>query len=137
MKPPKKGHDKAMDAPPPTTPEPLPGDATRAAMAGLVTKHAKLVEWGCFFAVKIAMAQLTVHSRQVRDAMAAEGLIGEGKEHWLGAVFHELKTAGVLKHEGGWYKYVDPKRGIHERTVKQWVLVETADLTKYRQHPTP
>lgn len=114
----------------------IPPSLTDTAMRKLLEKHNDKILWGCYYAVQIALKKDTVHSREVRDRMFKEGLIGEGKEFWLGTVFHTLKEDGVLKHDGHWYKYSDPERGIHERTVKIWCLDRKAVLLpKYLEPP--
>lgn len=116
--------------------DPVAGTGTKKAMERLRLSHPLKIRWGCFYAVKIAMRKLTVHSREVWDAMLADGIIdGDGKAFWLGAVFRELKDAGVLVKTGNRYKYSDESRNIHEREVALWQLNEKADLTPYRVAP--
>ena len=113
------------------------GTGTNQAVAALVATRPLHVQWGMHVAVKLAMKKRTVHSREVWDELLRDGIITEeGKAFWLGAVFRELKDVGVLKKTGHTYSYSDEARGIHERTVALWELVEDADLTEYRVAPT-
>ena len=115
---------------------PQAGTGTKEAMVRLKSNHALKIEWGMYYAVKLAMKKLTVHSREVRDAMFNDGIIsGDGREFWLGAIFKELKDADVLRKTGHSYKYSDEERGIHERTIALWELNPKADLTAYRIEP--
>lgn len=116
---------------------PPAGTGTRTAMQTLKNTRPLEIQWGCFYAVKIALKKRTVHSRDVWDAMLADGIIkGYGKAFWLGTVFKTLKTEGVLTKTLHSYTYSDEARGIHERTIPLWELNEKADLTAYRTAPT-
>jgi hypothetical protein len=112
------------------------GTGTRAAMERLQATKPLHIQWGMHYAVKIALRKLTVHSREVWDALIADGIItGEGRAHWLGAVFRELRDGGVLTKTGNRYKYSDEERNIHEREVALWEINPKADLTPYRLEP--
>lgn len=116
---------------------PRGGTGTNQAIATLVATKPLLIQWGQHIAVQLALKKRTVHSREVWDELRRAGIITEeGKAFWLGAVFRELKDAGVLKKTGHTYSYSDEARGIHERTVALWELNEEADLTEYRVAPT-
>ena len=99
--------------------------------------HPNEIAWGCHIAVQIAKRTLTAHSRMVRAEMDRRALVSDvsGPEFWMGAVFKTLKDAGILKETGQRFKYSDSSRGIHEREVKIWALVENADTTKYDKAP--
>lgn len=127
-----------LDPQPPRPTSGNPHEGTNIAMAKLESEHPQKINWGCYFAVKIAKKNLTVHSRQVREAMLGQGVIEQngGPEHWLGAVFKRLAKEGILSKTGHKYKYSDAERGIHEREVTIWGLVENADITKYEKEPT-
>lgn len=113
------------------------GTGTKTAMAELKRAHPLRIQWGMHYAVKIALRKLTVHSREVWEALLADQIITEdGKAFWLGAVFRELKDAGILVKTGNRYKYSDEKRNIHEREIALWQLNDQADLTPYRIAPT-
>jgi hypothetical protein len=115
---------------------PPAGTGTKEAMATLKATRPLHIEWGMYFAVKIALRKRTVHSREVWEAMLAEKIInGDGKAFWLGAVFKELKEKNILKKTGHMHTYSDESRGIHERTVALWELNDMADLTPYRTPP--
>ena len=115
---------------------PPAGTGTREAMELLRTTKSLAIQWGMHYAVKIALRKLTVHSREVWDEMERDGVLPtHGKAFWLGAVFRELKDAGVLVKTGHCFKYSDEARNIHERTIPLWQLNEKADLTPYRQPP--
>ena len=115
---------------------PPAGTGTQEAMGVLKETKGLAIRWGMYYAVKIAMRKLTVHSRDVWDAMDRDGVLPtHGKAFWLGAVFRELKDAGVLVKTGHFFKYSDEARNIHEQTVPLWQLNEKADLTNYRQPP--
>jgi len=112
-------------------------NGTEQAMERLNLSHAERIAWGEYLAVKIAKANLTVHSRMLRDALVKEGIIPDpnpDKEFWLGAVFNNLKAKGVLE-KNGTAKYGDAKRNVHERTIATWQLVAKADLSPYREPP--
>lgn len=116
--------------------QPDPHAGTNQAMAHLRFSHAYKIAYGKYVAVRIALKKLTVHSRDVRDAMFAEGIIdGAEKEFWLGTVFKDLRDEGVLKWTGQMHKYTDAERGIHERTIKLWEYVEKAEVAKYLEPP--
>ena len=114
-----------------------PHEGTNVALAKLEAEHPIKIAWGCYLAVQFAKKNLTVHSREVRTALEARNIVGmnTGPEHWLGAVFKRLKKDNVLKETGQKYKYSDAARGIHEREVKSWALVENADTSKYDKEP--
>lgn len=114
-----------------------PHSGSRVALAKLASDHPHEIAWGCHIAVQIAKRSLTVHSRMVREEMERRGLVSNvsGPEFWMGAVFKTLKSAGILKETGQRFKYSDASRGIHEREVKIWALVEFADTEKYDTAP--
>lgn len=113
-----------------------PHEGTNKAMAHLRYSHAYKIAYGKYVAVRIALKKLTVHSRDVRDAMFAEGVIdGAEAEFWLGTVFKDLRDEGILKWTGQMYKYTDADRNIHERSVKLWEYVEKADVKAYLEAP--
>lgn len=114
-----------------------PHEGTRVAMKKLESEHAWEVSWGCHVAVEIARKNMTVHSREVRRELETRGILGPdgGKEHWLGAVFHRLKADKILEATSQFYRYSDAERGIHERKVTIWQLVEGADCSKYLTAP--
>lgn len=114
----------------------LATDGTKEAMAKLLVKHSDKIAWGCYYAIQIVIKKASVHSREVRERMFNEGLIGEGKEHWLGTVFHKLKEEKVLEWNGHTYTYSDRERNINERTVKCWELVENSNYHAYLERPT-
>ena len=116
---------------------PPAGTGTREAMTQLKKNHPLKIQWGMHYAVKIALKKRTVHSREVWDALLADGIIkGDSKAFWLGAVFRELKDESILRKTGHSYTYSDEARNIHERTVSLWEINEKADLTPYRTEPT-
>jgi len=114
-----------------------PRQGTKQAMQKLEAKHTTKVDWACHIAVDIAKKNLTVHSRTVRDEMERRGLLEDsaGAEHWLGAAMNKLAGLGILKKSGHSYKYSDSSRGIHERTVTIWELVDGADTEYYEEPP--
>jgi len=114
-----------------------PHEGTRVAMKKLESEHAWEVSWGCHVAVLLARQNLTVHSREVRKELERRGILGPdgGKEHWLGAVFHRLKADKILSATQQFHRYSDQERGIHERKVTIWQLVEHADCSKYLAEP--
>lgn len=114
-----------------------PRQGTKQAMQKLEAKHPAKIDWACHFAVQIAKKNLTVHSRAVRDEMERRGLIGPdtGSEFWLGAAMNKLAQQGILSKSGHSYKYSDSSRGIHERTVAIWALVDGADTEYYDTEP--
>lgn len=112
------------------------GTGTKEAMALLKGTKPNHIAWGAHYAVKIALRKRTVHSQEVFAEMLADKIItGEGKAFWLGAVFRELKDAGVLRKTLHTYSYSNEARNTHERTVALWELNEAADLTPYRTAP--
>lgn len=122
---------KRMKPQPPYPVDPRAG--TREALVKVEARHAGAVRDACVVAVEIAKRKLTVHSREVREAMVAKGLLDTeaGPEHWLGAAIHRLAKEGILEKSGHTYKYADAARGIHERTVTVWQLKEGADTSRY------
>lgn len=114
-----------------------PHEGTNVALKKLEAMHPKEIAWGCHIAVQIAKKNLTVHSREVRREMEKRGLLSldTGAEFWLGAVFKRLQRDKVLHSTGQKYKYSDAERGIHEREVKIWALVEGVDTTPYETPP--
>lgn len=119
--------------PQPAYPSDDPREGTREALKKVEARHGEQVRWACYAAVEIAKRKLTVHSREVRDALVQKGLLDEtaGPEHWLGAAMHRLNKEGILEKSGHTYKYTDASRGIHERTVTVWQLREGADTSRY------
>lgn len=115
-----------------------PHAATNESLAKLEKQYPDLINWACYYAVQIAKANLTVHSREVRAKMADVGLVSDdsGPEHWMGAVFKRLKREDVLVETNNRYKYTSESRGIHEREVKIWALKNNADTSKYNEKPT-
>lgn len=114
-----------------------PHEGTRVAMKKLQSSHPTEIAWGCHVAIKIAKRRLTVHSRDVWDELGRMGIVSasSGSAFWLGAVFDELKRAGLLKPTGQTLTYSDASRGIHERTIKIWGLTEDADTSAYDKEP--
>lgn len=114
-----------------------PHQGTSATMAQLEERYPNKINWGCYYAVRIAKANLTVHSREVRAAMADAGILNDnsGPEHWMGAVFKRLKSEGILQETPHRYKYSSESRGIHEREVKIWALKQGVDTSKYNNKP--
>ena len=114
-----------------------PRQGTKQALQKLEAKHPKQIDWACHIAVQIAMRNLTVHSRAVREEMERRDLIGPdtGSEFWLGAAMNKLARLGVLKSSGSKYKYSDSSRGIHEREVTIWALVDGADTAYFEEEP--
>ncbi len=127
-----------LDPQPKRKPSGDPHAATNATMKQLESQYPDLINWACHFAVQIAKANLTVHSREVRAKMADVGLVNDnsGPEHWMGAVFKRLKSDNVLVETSNRYKYTSESRGIHEREVKIWALKNGADTSKYDTKPT-
>jgi hypothetical protein len=119
--------------PQPPYPSDDPREGTREALRKVEERYKPQVQWACYAAVEIAKRKLTVHSREVRDALVKKGLIEDdaGPEHWLGAAMSRLNKEGILEKSGHTYKYSDASRGIHERTVTIWQLREGADTSKY------
>lgn len=114
------------------------GTGTSNAMERLRSEHSYRIDWGKHVAIKIAMKQLTVHSREVRSELVRMGIIpdeGGGREFWLGAVIKELASEGALKWNGMFHQYSDETRNVHERTVKQWVIDDKAAADKYLTAP--
>ena len=110
-----------------------PREGTKKAMQQLEAKYPDQIGQACRVAVKIAKRKLTVHSREVREEMERQGLVGPdtGAEFWLGPVFGRLVREKILSKTGQKYKYSDPARGIHEREVTIWQLVDGADTKEY------
>lgn len=111
---------------------------TEGAMKLLNATHADKIAWASHLAVKLAKANLSVHSRMVRAEMVKEGIIpetGGGKEFWLGAVFANLRDEGVLE-KAGFISYGDASRNIHERQIAVWKLTKNHDaMKKYADAP--
>lgn len=114
-----------------------PHEGTQIAMKKLEAEHPIKIAWGCYFAIKIAKQNLTVHTREIRAAMEARGIIGPdtGPEYWLAAVPTRLRREGLLRDTGQKYKYSNAARNIHERGITIWALVENADTSKYDKEP--
>jgi hypothetical protein len=114
-----------------------PRQGTKQALQKLEAKHPRQIEWACYCAVQIAQKNLTVHSRAVREEMERRELIGAdtGAEFWLGAAMSKLTKLGILKSTGSKYKYSDSSRGIHEREVTIWALVDGADTSYFDEEP--
>lgn len=119
--------------PQPPYPATDPRGETKEALGKLEARHAGIVRDACKVAVRLAKEKLTVHSREIRDALVAEGKLDpeSGPEHWLGAAIHKLAKEGILERSGHTYKYSDAGRGIHERTITIWQLKEGADTERY------
>jgi hypothetical protein len=118
----------------PQPPYPVdPRADTKEALGKVEARHAGAVRDACVVAVEIAKRKLTVHSREVREAMVTKGMLDpeSGPEHWLGAAIHRLAKEGILEKSGHTYKYTDAERGIHERTVTVWQLKDDADTSCY------
>lgn len=115
-----------------------PHEGTRVAMQKLESSHPLHIQWGCHVAIKIAKRRMAVHSRDTWDELERMGIVDavSAPAFWLGAVFKRLKTDGILKDSGQKFKYSDAVRGIHEREVKIWVLIEGADTSAYDTEPT-
>lgn len=115
-----------------------PHEGTRVAMKALEGEYPVHIAWACHIAVQLAKRRLTVHSREVRDEMERQGLVGPdtGREFWLGAAFNRLaKAKPPILEKKGTHKYSDASRGIHERTVSVWALIEGADTAQYDVPP--
>lgn len=114
-----------------------PRQGTKQALQKLEAKHPHQIAWACHIAVKIAQKNLTVHSRAVREEMERRELIGPdtGAEFWLGAAMSKLAKLGILKSTGSKYKYADSSRGIHEREVTIWALVDGANTEYFDEEP--
>jgi len=110
-----------------------PREGTKKAMQQLEAKYPEQIVNACRVAVKIAKRKLTVHSREVREEMERQGLVGPdtGAEFWLGAAMGRLVREKILSKTGQKYKYSDASRGIHEREVQIWQLVDGADTKEY------
>lgn len=121
--------------PQPPYPVKDPRGETKEALGKIEVRHARIVRHACRVAVRLAKQKLTVHSREIRDALVAEGILDPeaGPEHWLGAAVNKLAKEGILEKSGHTYKYTDASRGIHERTVTIWQLKENADTTRYEE----
>ena len=81
---------------------------TEGAMKLLNATHADKIAWASHLAVKLAKANLSVHSRMVRAEMVKEGIIpetGGGKEFWLGGF--ESKAEAI--------EYCDMYEMVYER----------------------
>lgn len=94
--------------------------STDEAMTVLNQYRAYLIQYGRYVATLICKEHGTVHSRQVRQALASQGLITDPQlgEHWLGAVFNNSRFRWTRQ----FHVYSDPTRNIHERTIKLWCL---------------
>lgn len=114
-----------------------PRQGTKQALQKLEAKHPKQIDWACHIAIGIALKNLTVHSREVREEMQRRELVGPdtGSEFWLGAAMNKLARLGLIKSTGQSYKYTDSSRGIHERKVTIWALVDGADTSYYEEEP--
>lgn len=114
-----------------------PRQGTKQALQKLEAKHPLQIEWACHVAVQIAQKNLTVHSRAVREEMERRDLVGPdtGSEFWLGAAMNKLARLNILKSTGNKYKYADSSRGIHEREVTIWALVDGADTSYFEEEP--
>lgn len=110
---------------------------TEKAMNLLNATQADKIAWGEYLAVRIAKRGLSVHSRSLREELVKEKIIPEEsaqKEYWLGAVFNNLRNEGVIE-KNGTFKYSDPSRNIHERTVTIWQLTRSANLERFKEAP--
>jgi hypothetical protein len=97
-----------------------PIESAAEAVAILENTRSTLVERGREIAVTIAQEHGTVHSRQVRDQLATEGLLkGVVDERFLGAVFAKR---GLFEKTGKEHIAVDKERNIHARPVPIWRL---------------
>lgn len=115
-----------------------PREGTRVALKKLESQYPDHIKWGCYVAVQWAKKRLTVHSRTVRDEMERLGLLKTNEpEFWLGAVFNKLKREKIIGPTGQSFTYSDAERGIHERTIKVWGLVENCDTSAYNDEPAP
>ena len=115
-----------------------PHEGTRVALKKLESQYPGHVAWACHLAVMRAKERLTVHSRDVRDEMERRGMLKPHEpEFWLGAAFNRLKRDLILKPTGQNMTYSDASRGIHERTIKIWGLVEHAPTGPYEIEPKP
>jgi hypothetical protein len=92
--------------------------STAEAMDVLVKHRRELIERGRAVAVEIARRGGTVHSRQVRAAMADQ-LNPDDGETWLGAVFN----CRLFRWTGEFHSYGDDGRNCHDgHVVKIWRL---------------
>jgi hypothetical protein len=100
--------------------------STDEAMMVLEQYRAGLIKLGRIVAFDIAKKEGVVHSRRVRDAIAAMGLLNQPdlNDFWLGAVFRHK----AFEWTGDHHVYSDESRNIHERTIKIWTLVPGATL---------
>lgn len=95
------------------------------------TKNPILI-WARWQAIQLCQQNETTYTRQVRDALALRGLLGDvGDERWLGAIFN----AEFFVDTGTYVAIADKDRNIHSgRDVKLWRLNE---LYKDIQLPEP
>ena len=111
-------------------------NSTKEAMEYLAANRGREIEWGKYFAIKIAKQNSTVHSREVRAEIEKTGLLDpEKSEHWLGTVFQKLRDEGFIKWSGHYYKYRDRERNIHNREVKLWMIIDENKATPYDKPP--
>lgn len=93
--------------------------STDEAMRVLEDARAELIATARDEAAALARAHGTVHSRMVRAALEAKGLVHpDEKEFWIGAVFRDPR----FEWTGERYSYSDAARNVHERTIKVWRL---------------
>lgn len=122
-------------------PKPPPGkdprEGKKKVMAELESRYPQQVNLGCYWAVRIAQERLRVHSRDLWERLITEKLVDpvESTAHWLGAVFHRLQEEKILRKTNSVFKYTDSARGVHERTIPIWELIDGADTSKYDVPP--
>lgn len=118
--------------------EKLTNSHTDRVMARLAAQYPEEIAWGKHYAIKLACRNGSVHSRMMRERMAAEGLIGrkeQGREHWIGAVFNQLQKEGIIIWNNLWHKYWSDERNVHERTVKCWAILKESNYPQYFVRP--
>lgn len=98
----------------------------------------ELLRAGRICAIRVALSKGVFTTRDVRAAMAAEGLLpqrraptGQAQERWLGAVVVACRPQ-VFRRTGRYVPVVDRACGIHRgRDVSEWELIPGADLSAF------
>jgi hypothetical protein len=98
--------------------------STAEAMNTLSAQRHRLITYGRYVATEICKARGSVHSRDVRRALGAMGMLtNDVGDYWLGAVFNR----SAFEWTGAQHTYSDGARNIHERTIKVWRLAKGAE----------
>lgn len=123
-------------------PEEFPpaGEGSKKAMQKLRAKYPNEIRLGKYFVVQHALANRTVHSRNLWEILLARKFVNKKSEspHWMGTVFSDLRDEGILEKTSEYHSYSDPARNINERTVAVWQLRKDVDeikLKEYREEP--